>query len=176
MLNRSHFALLALLLLAFGCDRTPEKKDSEREDGGEPQPQPQYGLAITPDVESIQKDLVNVYCVHCHSGRRPPEKLDLTDLASYADGSVHEGGYPRPLIVPSKPLESMFYLVIKSTGRDQMPPANSGLPHATPQQQKAVKEWIGSLQPMAGDAEDDGEPGADDGGATDEPGDDEPGD
>ena len=73
---------------------------------------------------------------------------------------------------PGKPLDSMLYLVMKSRGKDQMPPAASGTPTVTSQQLQSVEAWLTSLAPAADGGSD--EPGTDDdgGGGTDEPGDD----
>ena len=162
----------------------PEPPQTPPDEDKQPPPKetPHFGLTIQPTLESIQKDLIDVYCISCHTGNTPPAKLNLVDLGKFTDphaGHNDPNGYHGRLIVPGKPQDSMLHIVIKSTrARDQMPPSTSGIPVVTAEQIESVDKWITSLAP-ADDGGDD-EPG-DDGGGDDEPGgdgggDDEPGD
>lgn len=168
--------LTAALIIAVGCSRSEKKEKTGPDDGGRPPAVDGFSLTVEPTVQSIQRNLMDQYCVSCHSGATPPAKLDLTNLAVFADGEHGHGGYHGRLVVPAKPAESMLVIVMKSMNpHDQMPPAGSGIPRVKDEQLDAVRGWIGSL-PATPDTDEPGtdEPGTDEPG-TDEPGTDEPG-
>lgn len=180
-------AVWALLATGVSCERTTKRHETPRdpdpvastaptpEPASTPAPTPsatpdapRFGLTVDPTLESIQTNLLDVYCVRCHQGDDPPRKLSLTNLSQFVPPNhVHDpNGYHGTLVAPGRPGDSMLYIVMSSPrAAQQMPPPTSGLPLVTEAQLQAVAAWITAL---------------DDGGSTDEPGDsdgvaDEPG-
>jgi hypothetical protein len=152
-----------------GGDQPPasDAEDAEKDlppagnvPSGKPKPQPKpnakpapYGQHVDPTVASIQKKLLDVYCIGCHQGENASAGLDLASLQDHLDGTVRDSfeGY---LIVPGAPERSLLALVIDpevehSPYLPAMPPPEAQLPAPTAQQVSAVKEFIAKL-PEAG--------------------------
>lgn len=114
--------------------------------GGGPLPENPYNRTVAANAESIQKNLVDPYCVSCHRGDQPPGKLNLENIAIYADGHIH--GYPGKAIDPGSPPTCMIVMMIEEThaNKKMPPPGNSlGIPAVQEAQLKALTDWIAAL-------------------------------
>jgi hypothetical protein len=102
---------------------------------------------------SIQKLLVNHYCLPCHQGDHAAGGLSLSDIGVFATGAPGAGGYRGIFIYPGRPEISAFKLVLQDhQGEQVMPPAENtlGIPAVLPQQIDAVSAWIQSLESDGG--------------------------
>ncbi len=128
--------------------------------GDGPPPESPYNRAVAANAESIQKNLIDPYCVSCHRGEQPSGKLNLENIAIYTDGRIH--GYPGKAIDPGSPPTCMIVMTIEETraNRKMPPPGNSlGIPLVEAAQLKALKDWIAELPHQ--DPSPDGEDGVD---------------
>jgi hypothetical protein len=142
---------------------SPKKQDnSEERDSTDDVLQPRYDLVVLPNAESIQKSVVDQYCLSCHKGSNAQRNLDLTDISAFVPnilGQRRDNRYSGRLIIPGEPQFSSFYIALAATpdAKELMPPTSSGLPPVSAPQQQAVKAWIqamtkaSSTEPTDGD-------------------------
>ncbi len=122
-----------------------------KEPGKTPKNEPSpYIKTVSPNAESVQKDLIGPYCVPCHQGPSPAGKLALSDVALFADGGLHGYVGARP-ITPGSPSASVLIQVLTTqTSRHRMPPVGNslGIPDVMPSQLKAFQDWIAVMPPL----------------------------
>lgn len=139
---------LSLLLALAGCNYTHPKVSEEN---------------IQANLESIQRDFVDVRCVRCHTeataANRYVSLIDITQSIETPKSGPESR--PRYLIKPGCPKQSFFLSIIKE---GKMPPGGGVSPKAI----EAIEKYITSLNPHAGtdcsdeppgDETDPGEPG-----------------
>lgn len=126
------------------ADGTPSPAPSQPPPGSPP-PSESYDRTVSPTLESIQSDLVNPFCVPCHSGESPAKGVDLSNLKKYVDGGPLTRD-ERLMIVPGAPDFSLIVRVLEDT-QNPMPPIGNGLeiPPVKSAQKDSLKSWIQGL-------------------------------
>jgi mono/diheme cytochrome c family protein len=117
------WGLVFLFLVSRGLAGGEEKAPG-RGRGAEP---PSFYRDIQP--------LFQTRCVGCHGGDSPKAKLRLSSLEELRAGGKH--GDP---IVPSKPEESLLFLLLSGERKPKMPPEKEGA--LEPEEIALVRAWI----------------------------------
>ena len=90
-------------------------------------------LTYGKDVKSIVTDK----CLTCHKGGKPKGAFNMESLEN-----INKGGKKfKKVIVPGKPDESQFYLVLTEEGKPHMPPRTSRK-RPTEKEIETIKKWI----------------------------------
>lgn len=108
--------------------------------------QPQSGeFSVEATRESIQRNVVNVSCLRCHTQATPRNHgVELTDILSLTSAPEHAPGghHHSALILPGCPKQSLFVSILKE-GK-MPPPPEQPLPATTI---ATIETWITSLKP-----------------------------
>ena len=91
--------------------------------------------------------IIEIYCIHCHEGRRPDSGYDMTTAAGIIGGGVNFDEN----IIPGSPDDSPFIQYIRGMLQPQMPRGEEPVPE---DELHTLRLWI------AAGAEDDSEPAA----------------
>jgi len=90
-------------------------------------------LSYATDVKPIVTDK----CLNCHRGVKPKGNFNMESLASINKG----GKKTKKPIVPGKPEQSLFYLVLTEEGKPHMPPRTSRK-RPTEKEIETIRRWI----------------------------------
>jgi uncharacterized membrane protein len=117
---RCLWAVLAVVLVLPALVPAEDKKEEK-------------ATTFSKDVKPIVQDK----CVGCHKGAKAKGGLDMTSLEGINKGSKKT----KKVVVPSKPGESQFYLVLTEEGKPHMPPKSSKK-RPTEEEIATIKKWI----------------------------------
>lgn len=120
--------------------------------GTDPQPDP-FGQSAAANVESVQKTVIDPYCVGCHGTANPKAGLNLTDLKAFLPGAAASDAaaqYRGKLFTPGSPETSLLVARLKAPDEFRMPPKASDKPRVKDQQIAAIEKWIKDMPAQGG--------------------------
>lgn len=125
-LNNRELELITAWVEAGG----PEKPIGGGDDPTETEPTP-----IEPTFPSIQKHVLQMKCISCHTPGDHAGRIPLVTKRDLLES-------PLDLVVPGNPDDSGLMIVLEPGARKFMPPPESGITPISEEEKNAIRTWI----------------------------------